>query len=224
MKVGRRLALKILNASKFVLGAGAVADSAAITEPADLSLLAHLTGLIDEATRSFEAYDYTGGLESTEQFFWQFCDDYLELVKERAYGPADDPRAVSARATLTVALDVVLRLFAPIMPYVTEEVWSWWKVGSIHRAPWPVVEEVAVSGDAAVLSDVSAALIQIRGAKSQASVSMKTEISLAKFYGAPESLANLRSVEADLRAVGRITGGISWVEADGSISVDVTLA
>jgi valyl-tRNA synthetase len=223
MKVGRRLALKVLNASKFVLGAGAVTDMASITEPADLSLLAQLTTLITEATKFFEAYDYTGALESTEQFFWQFCDDYLELVKERAYGPADDPGAASARATLTVALDVVLRLFAPIMPYVTEEVWSWWKDGSIHRASWPVVEELSVSGDAALLSDVSAALIQIRGAKSQANLSMKTEISLAKFYGSAESLANLRAVQADLRAVGRITGEVMWLETDGPLSVEVTL-
>jgi valyl-tRNA synthetase len=114
-------------------------------------------------------------------------------------------------------------LFAPIMPYVTEEVWSWWKTGSIHRTSWPVVEEVVVTGNPAVLSDVSAALIQIRGAKSQASVSMKTEISLAKFYGTADALAHLRSVEADLRAVGRISGEVSWVESDGPVAVDVTL-
>ncbi len=223
MKVGRRLALKVLNASKFVLGAGALTDSAAITEPADLSLLAQLTALITEATRSYDAYDYTGSLESTEQFFWQFCDDYLELVKERAYGPAEDPGAASARATLTLTLDIVLRLFAPIMPYVTEEVWSWWKDGSIHRARWPVTEEVVVSRDPGLMRDVSAALIQIRGAKTQARVSMKTEISLAKFYGTAEALAHLQAVETDLRAVGRITGDVSWIETDGPISVDVTL-
>jgi valyl-tRNA synthetase len=223
MKVGRRLALKVLNASKFVLGAGAVSDSAAITEPADLSLLAQLAALIDDATSSFEAYDYTGALESTEQFFWEFCDDYLELVKERAYGPADDAGAASARATLRLALDIVLRLFAPIMPYVTEEVWSWWKEGSIHRTRWPVVGEIAVARDPALLNDVSAALIQIRGAKSQASVSMKTQISLAKFYGTAEALARLQAVESDLRAVGRITGEVMWVETDGPVSVDVTL-
>ena len=224
MKVGRRLALKILNASRFVLGAGAVDDSAAITEPADVSLLAQLATLISNATSSFERYDYTGALESTEQFFWQFCDDYLELVKERAYGGTDDSGATSARATLRLALDIMLRLFAPIMPYVTEEVWSWWKGGSIHRANWPVVEEIAVSGDPALLSDVSAALIQIRGAKSQASVSMKTEISLAKFYGTADGLGHLQAVESDLRAVGRITGDVIWVESDGPIAVDVTLA
>jgi valyl-tRNA synthetase len=223
MKVGRRLALKILNASKFVLGAGAVDDSAAITEPADLSLLGQLGALIIEATSAFEAYDYTGALESTEQFFWQFCDDYLELVKERAYGSADDAGAASARATLRFTLDIVLRLFAPIMPYVTEEVWSWWKSGSIHQANWPVVEEIAASGDPALLSDVSAALIQIRGAKSQASVSMKTEISLAKFYGTVDALRHLQSVVSDLRAVGRIGGDVIWVETDGPIAVDVTL-
>ncbi len=223
MKVGRRLALKVLNASKFVLGAGALTDSAAITEPADLSLLAHLTAVITETTRSFEAYDYTSALESTEQFFWQFCDDYLELVKERAYGAAEDPGAASARATLTLTLDVVLRLFAPIMPYVTEEVWSWWKDGSIHQTRWPLAGEVAVSEDPGLLSDVSAALIQIRGAKTQARVSMKTEISLAKFYGTAGALAHLLAVEPDLRAVGRIAGDVSWIETDGPISVDVTL-
>jgi valyl-tRNA synthetase len=224
MKVGRRLALKVLNASKFVLGAGALSDPAAITEPADLSLLAQLTALISEATRSFEAYDYTSALESTEQFFWQFCDDYLELVKERAYGPVEDSGAASARAALTLTLDIVLRLFAPIMPYVTEEVWSWWKVGSIHRARWPVIDEVVVWEDPELLSDVSAALIQIRGAKTQARVSMKTEISLAKFYGTAWALAHLQAVESDLRAVGRITGDVIWVETDGPIAVDVTLA
>jgi valyl-tRNA synthetase len=223
MKVGRRLALKVLNASKFVLGAGALSDTAVITEPADLSLLAHLTTVITETTRSFEAYDYTSGLESTEQFFWQFCDDYLELVKERAYGPAQDPGAASARATLTLTLDVVLRLFAPIMPYVTEEVWSWWREGSIHRTRWPTAEEVVVSEDPGLLGDVSAALVQIRGAKTQARVSMKTEISLAKFYGQARALAHLQAVEPDLRAVGRITGDVSWIETDGPISVDVTL-
>src|SRR4029450_2434355 len=170
-------------------------------------LLAQLSGLITEATRSFEAYDYTGALETTEQFFWQFCDDYLELVKERAYGAADDSGAASARATLTLAVDILLRLFAPIMPYVTEEVWSWWKDGSIHQARWPGAEEVVVSEDPELLSDISAALIQIRGAKTQARASMKTEVSLAKFYGTAWALTHLQAVEADLRAGGALNGG-----------------
>jgi valyl-tRNA synthetase len=227
MKVGRRLALKLLNASKFVLGIGSVSDLRAVTEAVDRSLLAELATVIDNATAAFEGYDYTGALEYAERFFWQFCDDYLELVKERAYGSDEEEptrAALSARATLTCALDITLRLLAPIMPFVTEEVWSWWREGSIHRASWPTAAEAAVAGEPELLDDVAAALVEIRGAKSKAKVSMKTEISLAKVYGQAPVLERLQLVESDLRAVGRITGDLSWVEADGPVAVDVTLA
>jgi valyl-tRNA synthetase len=224
MKVGRRLATKVLNASKFVLNLGATGDLSAVTEPADLALLTQLAGVVEGTTRCFDAFDYTGAVESTEQFFWQFCDDYLELVKERAYGAQDDLGAASARAALALALDVVLRLFAPIIPFVTEEVWSWWKDGSIHQATWPQSGDLASSGDPALLQDVAGVLIAIRGAKSQAKVSMKTEVSAATFSGPPQVIARLRQVEADLRAVGRLSGEVHWLEDDGPLHVDVTLA
>jgi valyl-tRNA synthetase len=119
---------------------------------------------------------------------------------------------------------VVLRLLAPIMPYVTEEVWSWWKGGSIHRASWPTADEAASDGDPALLADIAAALAEIRGAKSRAKVSMKTQVAHAKVYGPATALARLQSVASDLCAVGRITGEVSWIEAEGPIAVDVTLA
>jgi len=224
MKVGRRLATKILNASKFVLGISSEADLEAVTEPVDRAVLAALGEVVRQATAAFEAFDYTGALEVTEQFFWQFCDDYLELVKERAYGDAADPSVRSAQAALALSLDVMLRLLAPVMPFATEEVWSWWKEGSIHTASWPTTSEVAASGDPGVLTAVSAALVEIRGAKSRAKASMRTEVQAATFSGPAATLAALRSVEADLRAVGRISGEVAWAETAGQVTVEVTLA
>ncbi len=146
----------------------------------------------------------------TERFFWEFCDDYLELVKERAYAEDGGTATASARAALAVALHVQLRLLAPFLPYVTEEVWSWWQEGSVHRAAWPKATDLGSSAaaDGAMMGAVAAALTGIRGAKSQAKVSMRAELSRVEITGTPEMLAGVRQAEDDLRKAGKITGDL----------------
>jgi valyl-tRNA synthetase len=218
IKVGRRLAIKILNASKFVLGLGDVSPTASVTEPVDLAMLTTLADVVREATAAFEAYDYTRALERAERFFWDLCDDYLELVKQRAYG--EGPAADSARAALRTALSVVLRLFAPILPYVTEEVWSWWQDGSVHRAGWPEAAELP-AGDPEVLACTAAVLQRVRKTKSEAKVSMRADVAHALVRGAV--VAKVRLVEADLRAAGRIADLVLEETADPNLTVEATL-
>jgi valyl-tRNA synthetase len=225
IKVGRRLAIKILNASKFALGFGDVEGDlvAHVSDPLDLSVLAILREVVGKATAGFEAWDHTRALEATESFFWTFCDDYLELVKDRAYGSRGEHGAASARATLRIVLDVVLRLFAPMLPYVTEEVWSWTHEGSVHRAPWPTADELPGAGDAAVLGAVGAALAVVRKAKSQAKVGMRAEVPSMTLVGPADVLGHLRTGEADLRAAGRLTGSLDLSEGEEVTARDVEL-
>ncbi|WP_406674396.1 valine--tRNA ligase [Nonomuraea sp. N2-4H] len=196
LKIGRRLAIKILNASKFVLG---LAESdGEVTEPLDLSMLAALADTVREATEAFESYDHTRAIEVVERFFWAFCDDYLELVKARAY--ESGPASASAHAALRRALDVLLRLFAPFLPFVTEEVWSWWREGSVHRASWPVAERG--TGDPAVLAVASDVLAQVRKAKSEAKLSMRAEVSRLSVWTPDVEL--LKQAQDDVCAAGNV--------------------
>jgi len=206
IKVGRRLATKLLNASRFALGLGAAdALRQPVTEPLDRATMVRLAAVVDRATVAFEAYQHTDALQAAEEFFWTFCADYIELVKDRAYGTA--PGADTARAALAAGLSVQLRLFAPFLPYVTEEVWSWWRYGSVHRATWPTRYEllrVAPEGDPTLLDLAGNALRQVRRAKSDRKLSMKAEVPLAEALGPAALLDQLAAIEGDLRAAGRI--------------------
>ena len=141
MKIGRRLAIKVLNAAKFVYSFPVVELVETPTEPLDLDMLAELARVVETATKAYEEYDHARALEVTEQFFWTFCDDYLELVKERAYTGSGAGQA-SAVTALRTATEVLLRLLAPVIPFATEEVWRWTHDGSIHIAAWPTVAEL----------------------------------------------------------------------------------
>ena len=219
MRIGRRLAVKLLNASRFVLGLAAEPDST--VEALDLAMLVRLRSVVDSATERFEAYDYPGALAVTERFFWEFCDDYLELAKTRAYGsPFTAAEAGSAVAAMRLALDTVLRLFAPLLPFVTEEIWSWWRTGSIHRSAWPLAADLPAAASDAALRAASEIIAAVRKAKSSAQLSQRSPAALVAVTAAAETLDAIRTVEADLRAAGRIE---SLELTEGAFSVAVTL-
>ena len=224
MKIGRRLAIKLLNVSKFVLSrvdAHAALGPEHITEAIDRDLLVALRDLVAEATASFDDFDYARALERTENFFWSFCDDYVELVKIRAYGDSSHPAAASAQATLALTLSVLQRLFAPILPFVTDEVWSWWHEGSIHGAAWPTVSELGdaphASGAYRLASDI---VSDIRREKTTAKVSQRATVSELTISDAAEVIELAKLVDSDIADAGSVTATIYIV---GDTRRDVTL-
>ncbi|WP_166356000.1 valine--tRNA ligase [Phytoactinopolyspora limicola] len=217
MKVGRRLAVKVLNTGRFVLRLpddgppdGVATDDGAgatMLEPLDQAMLVELAGVVHAATAAMDTYEYTNALDVTERFFWTFCDDYLELVKNRAYGNHRDPAAVGARTALRAALSVQLRLLAPVMPFVTEEVWSWCSDGSIHHASWPEPAELmALAGqaDAGIFAAASEALGRIRAVKHERRLSVGAPLDRLVIQAAPADAELLRLVVDDVAAAGRV--------------------
>ena len=220
MKIGRRLAIKILNASKFALSF-AGDPAAPVTEPLDLAMLAGLRRVVEQATAAFEDYNYARALELTETFFWSFCDDYIELVKERAHGTHGEAQAASAGAALARALSVQLRLFAPILPFVTEEVWSWWQEGSVHKAPWPTPDELPDTGDDAVLGAAGQVLTAMRKVKSDNKVSMRARLAHCLVKAPRPDL--VEAARTDLEAAGGLDSPLR-VEAADTFEVIAELA
>ena len=200
IKIGRRLAIKVLNASKFAYSF--TGEGGSVSEPLDIDMLAQLGRVIDDATKAYEAFDHARALEATESFFWTFCDDYLELVKERAYRDASDPGQQSAVTALRLALDAMLRLLAPVIPFATEEVWSWRHDDSIHMASWPTSAELGiVTNDYdGLFALASEALISLRRAKTDRQLSQRHPV-ISATLNAP---GLLEAAKADLMALGHI--------------------
>jgi valyl-tRNA synthetase len=234
MKVGRKLATKLLNLTKFVLGAGASDASTAAAQPVDLvdqAMLVRLSEVVDAATIALEQFDYARALERTEAFFWWFCDDYVELVKTRAYGETQD--SSSARVSLHRALSTVQRLFAPMLPFATEEVWSWWQSGSIHRATWPTTAETVAGFNIApdsveALDAICEVLGAVRRTKTEAKVSQRAEVAKLVVTADEKTVKMLQANLSDLRNAGSLQE-IEFVVSDSNsepakVSAQVTLA
>ncbi len=221
LKVGKRLVTKLWNASRFAGGhidgfeptapsAAAAVAAGTISETLDLWILSRLAATAETATRHFEDYDYTDALATIERFFWaDFCDNYLELVKGRAYGEVGQGPAarLGAQTTLYFSLRGVLALFAPFLPYVTEQIYStlfpadFARTGSVHaRGSWP--RPADLPRDAAAEARGNAAvdvLSAVRKMKSTHSLSMKATIRrLLVSPGPAETAGSLGDLEGTL--------------------------
>jgi len=202
LKVGKRLVTKLFNAGKFVLMQSA--EPTPITNSLDLAFLSQLRALVEKASENFEKYEHALALGEIERFFWRgLTDNYLELVKARSRSETDIEGRGSAVATLRLALKVLLRLFAPFVPYITEEVWSWAfaeETGSksIHVAQWPQLSEFPTGGDDAPFETAIAALSTINKGKSESSVSVGRSITSLKLAANSATAAIYKTVEADV--------------------------
>ncbi len=238
-KIGKRLVTKLFNAAKFVLSQ--TGETAPITSELDLAFVAKLRMLVADATRNHDAYQYAHALQETESFFWtHFTDTYLELAKGRARAYADGAAGEAARAShsavasLRLGLSVLLRLFAPILPYITEEIWSWSfaeeaaaaegaskgavATRSIHRAAWPGdadFEGIAQPAQAESFDLAVAALAAINKAKADAEVSMGREVEALTLAMAPATRSILEGVAADVLAAARVAA--HTFETDASL-------
>ncbi|HOJ34713.1 MAG TPA: valine--tRNA ligase [Candidatus Hydrogenedentes bacterium] len=240
-KVGKRLSTKLFNAAKFAVGRFMELDAQSLTADkivveTDRTIIAELRPLIERATQAFEQFDYAQALQLTEDFFWQtFCDNYLELAKARTYDEGITPGRLSAAATLRLVLRVLVRLFAPFMPFLTEEVWHWAfskdtdMHESVHRSPWPCLEEFAqvpapVSPE--TYSLITTILDAVRKAKAEANLSMKAPVTAVSLVVRPDLVDAVEKVREDIVRMLHIG---SWTIAQGEpggtlVSVETKLS
>ena len=225
MKIGKRLAIKLLNASKFSLSLNATLNNTDVTQAVDHALLNKLAQVVETATTSFDKYDYTRALEVAETFFWAFTDDYVELVKERTYGNQGEAAANSARAALGITTHTLLKLFAPFIPFVTEEVWSWWQEGSIHLQSWPKSSEIITDKSAGIdpLNNVTWILSEVRKVKTENKQSMKAEVKTLEIWAKAEVIEQVKDAQKDLIAAGNIKD-LKLTVSDSEIKVKAELA
>lgn len=239
-KVGKKLCTKLFNAAKFAIGRFCNVDesllvpSAIVTE-LDRAVVAELLPVITRATRSFEEFDYAQALNLTEDFFWPiFCDNYLELAKPRTYDDALTPERISACATLRLTLRVLLRMFAPFVPYICDEIWHWRFTEdadmhrSIHRSPWPTPDEFCSTAPPSGRDTWQATICvveAVRKAKADANLSMAAPVKEVQIECIPAWEASLRSVADDITRTLRIEHWLLKAQppSEGPVSVCVRL-
>lgn len=222
LKIGKKLVTKLWNAGKFAAmqmdhlkvtptTVKQDIENGTVSEVLDLWILSRLAKTVEEATRRFEEYEYCDARVATEDFFWKdFCDNYLELVKARAYGEQGEKAQQSACVTLYHCLHTVLKLFAPFVPHISEELFSHifkdesQKMGSLHaRGTWPNVADFKVTAAEEEAGIQCLSLLEtVRKSKSEKNVSIKFPLTLVTVYK-PADIKQwelLKKTEGDLRS------------------------
>ena len=220
MKNGKRLVTKLFNAGKFVLGLKG--DSAAIEHEIDRAFMDRLRSLVARSRANFEKMDYGSALSEIERFFWaDFTDVYLELVKTRAYNESEGSGRGSALAALRTALSVLLRLFAPFLPYITEEVWSWSfaeETGkkSVHVASYPDEAELnsKPSSNATLFDVVANSRSKVNQKKTEEQKSVGAEVASIVIQGNQSTISLLELAKSDFQAACKIANLELQLSAD----------
>jgi valyl-tRNA synthetase len=239
-KVGKKLCTKLFNASKFALGRFEGIDPALlgpdkVVVETDRMMIAELRPVIERITASFEEFDYAQALSIAEDFFWRiFCDNYLELVKPRTYEEGLTDGRLSAAATLRLVHRVLLRLFAPFLPFICEEIWHWCYSGdsgmndSIHRSPWPRSSEFESIPAPRMegLFDTTLAVIEaVRKAKAEANLSMKADVERIRVNAQGALREALALTLPDIKRMMNVKE-VEWADGpseDGSLSVETVI-
>ena len=240
---GKRIVTKLWNSTKFMkmnLGDHRPGLEGADYRPTPIDrwVLSKLHGAIRQATCDFERYEYAHALRAAERFFWEvLCDNYLEIIKDRFWSPEDyAPEATAAaRETLYRCSWDVLRLFAPFLPYITEElfqrVFRPFEGGvSIHTAPWP--ESDASRIDPAVEGQGDLLLIVVDGIrkfKTSLQIHQGRKLTRLAITCPGEVRASLEALGEDLRSAVRAAevkfaeGGTAPTDRD-DITLEIEIA
>jgi valyl-tRNA synthetase len=213
-KVGKRLCMKLFNASKFTVDRFSDVERAlmkpeAVTTEIDRAVIAELRVLIDRATAAFEDFDYAQALSLTEEFFWRtFCDNYLEIAKPRTYDDDLNPERLSACTTLGLVHRALVRMLAPYLPFLTDEIWASAysddadMAPSVHVSPWPTLDELAAipaPEGASTFVDTLRIIEIVRKAKSDSNQSIKVPVGYVKIYAKTDDITfSANAVQADL--------------------------
>ena len=216
---GRKLVVKLWNAARFCAlqfgGFDAKTDTMPFAErtPEDRWVLMELNKIIPVVTAAFDNYSYHEAREATEKFFWSvFCDDYLEMIKDRFWTQAEYPEhaRISARCTMREALRLILALYAPFVPYITESIYQiLFREGentpSLHVSKWPEFDS-ARTGEIPEMTVVSEILTAVRGLRTTRKIAQTRRIStLTLDIGDPGSKVaeTIKRMELSIKAAAR---------------------